>query len=71
MKEWKRYLGLGIGVGSIIILLMDLIIFATGRVSCHYSPYGEWIIELPLLLIGLVLLFQINDEFDVYGKKVE
>jgi len=62
MDRWKRILALSVAFGSILIMIMDMVIFATGRASCHYAPYGEWIIELPLLLVGGYYLVKLNRE---------
>ena len=57
MNYWKLF-AFCIAISCLALMTWDQAMFAIGYEKvCHYTPYGEWVIELPMTMYALVYLF--------------
>ena len=55
---WKTF-GFCIAISCLALMTFDQVLFALGAETvCHYTPFGEWIIELPATAFGLCYMFK-------------
>ncbi len=56
MNPFKVF-AFSIAISCLALMMFDQILFATGTTFVyHYTPFGEWFVELPMTVFALVYL---------------
>ena len=64
MNKWIKVFGYANAIACSILFLVDMIVISNGYRIFHYTPYGEWVVELPMAFVGLIVLIVMLIEDD-------
>lgn len=66
VNKYFKMLAYANAIACSILVLVDLIAISQGFIIYHLTPFGEWIIEIPLVFFGLIFLIIMMIE-DILG----